>query len=393
MYTHVTVEWDAHDRHAARSHVTHQGGEGESRGREHLVRVDDIHVGADEYPHDAEAEERDGQDGRPDANVRARRPAHPEERDGDADGWAEHGVPEADLRVELLSFTAGFGLLDLLQCHPVDDRYEQEGELEADKHRDEDDVAEALSDAVRVLEDVGPSNEKCEENDIDDGQVQRHSEDDRLREHEEWSRHADLEPTEQRRLDNLMLRPEPVIPSHTPQVLRLPTQKQRRVCLGHEEEHPADHQAREDQHGPLCPPPAHDRRRPNIRTHDRAKHRPPKRSNRIKRESPRLLDTIKHVRHAATRADKRRRRRAPRKEAEDDLRAKAGRQPGRHDPDHEDGHGPRVDGVAAERLGEGTRDQAAHAHADEVQACGERLGDLAYAEGLGCLWKDGGVYA
>lgn len=153
-----------------------------------------------------------------------------------------------------------------------------------------------------------------------------------------------------------MLRPEPVVPRHTTQVLRLPTQKQRRVCLRHEEEHPADHKAREDQHSPLSPPPAHDRRRPNIRTHDSAKHRPPKRSNRIERESPRLLNTVKHIRHTPARAHKRRRGRAPRKEAEDDLRAKVGREPGRHDPDHEDGHGPRVDGVAAEGLGEGPRD-------------------------------------
>lgn len=171
MHAHVAVEREAHDRHPARSHVTHQGGEGQSRRRVHLVRVDDVHVGADEYPHDAEAEERDGQDGRPDADVRACRPAHPEERDGDADGGAEHGVPEADLRVELLSFAATFGLFDLLLCHPVDDRYEQEGELEADKHRDENDVAEALGDLVGVLKDVRPSNEEGEEDDVNDRQI------------------------------------------------------------------------------------------------------------------------------------------------------------------------------------------------------------------------------
>lgn len=124
MDAHVAVERESHDCHPTRGHVTHQGGEGQSRRREHLIRVDDVHVGADEYSHDAEAEERDGQDGRPDADVRARRPAHPEERDGDAHGRAEHGVPEADLRVELLAFAAGLGLFDLLQCHPVDDRYE-----------------------------------------------------------------------------------------------------------------------------------------------------------------------------------------------------------------------------------------------------------------------------
>lgn len=85
----VRVEGHADDRHAAGGEVPDQRYEGERGRGEDLVRVDDVHVGAEEDAGDAEAEEGGGDDRRPDADLRVIGPGHPEQGDRDSERGAE----------------------------------------------------------------------------------------------------------------------------------------------------------------------------------------------------------------------------------------------------------------------------------------------------------------
>lgn len=65
--------WDVDDGelnlHYACGKVACQSGEGQCRGGVHLVRVDDVHVCADEDCGDAEADDDGGGEGGPDGDV------------------------------------------------------------------------------------------------------------------------------------------------------------------------------------------------------------------------------------------------------------------------------------------------------------------------------------
>jgi len=149
----VLVHRHADDRHAARSQVPHQRNKRQGTRRVRLIRVDDVHVCAQEDGDNAETDQDGSHDWTPDGDRGEIRPAHPEETDGDRWG-AVHCEEKAGLAVYVQPLTVVAVAGELLLCLMVDDRDEEKVERDADEQADENDVGEPGVDAVSFLEDV-----------------------------------------------------------------------------------------------------------------------------------------------------------------------------------------------------------------------------------------------
>lgn len=98
MRPQIPIHGHPDDRHAPGSQVSHERDKRQRRRGIHLVRIDDVHVRAQEHGDDAEADDGGGDDGRPDGDGGVVGPRHPEEADGDE--WrAIHGEEEAGFAV------------------------------------------------------------------------------------------------------------------------------------------------------------------------------------------------------------------------------------------------------------------------------------------------------
>ena len=110
--------------------------------------------------------------------------------------------------------------------------------------------------SIRFREDEGIAIEKCEEDDIDDCQVQCNEYDDGLAEREdERSVESSSKSSDKGNVSDLDLSFIPIIASQLPQVCGFPLQKSRSICLGLEEDDEGKDESGNDQSNPVAPTP------------------------------------------------------------------------------------------------------------------------------------------
>ena len=181
----IAVHRNRHHHHAARGHVPDdRDGRQRARGVQ-LVAVDQVLVRGNENGQDAEAAQHAGRQRAPQRHVRARGPAHPEERQGHG-GGAEDGEPEAELGREGGCFAAAGPRAGQVLPVPLPDQRD-DGQAQGQPHDDAEEAQprEALGDAVGVGEDEGVAVQEGEEDDVDDGDVEGEYQDDGLAEEDQ----------------------------------------------------------------------------------------------------------------------------------------------------------------------------------------------------------------
>ena len=236
MHSHIRIERDPDNRHASRSTIPRHGHEPQRRSSVEIVRVNNVHIRADEDADRAETKESRSNNRRPYRDRGEIRPTHPKQTDGN-EGGAAHGEPQTDFWlgvdvIEGMGISHGVSAVrslgrggEPLLGIVVDERDKEAGQRDADVHRYPDDVGETLGKAMDVGEDVAIAVEEGEEHDIQDRHVQRDQENDRLvNGDEKLAFQGTADAAEERNLLHVHLRTEARITGLLAKLFTLPLQ-------------------------------------------------------------------------------------------------------------------------------------------------------------------------
>ena len=386
------VHGERHLDHPPRHRVAHERRAHQRTRGVALVRVDQILVRRDEDRQDAKPGRHARDDAGPRPERREIRPCHPEQAEWNH-GPADHAGQQATFGRQLMA-TRPLGGREVAFELPICPGDQAGGGAEADFHGQQAEEGLALGEAEGLAENEPVTCEECEEDDVHDGEIERDQHDDGLGGEEgegavQVVQHA---PTETRGTD-LDFGAVPLVPRDVAQVQRLPLQQGRPIRLRHEQDTGHEYQPGPDQRDPVHPAPAEDARLADPRPHHGAEHGAGEGGVGEEREHHRPLCRGPHVADAAPRRGQRRRPEQAREEAADQLRAEIGRQRRRHLKRHEEEQRHDVDGTPPDRLAERRREKGPAPEADEIEARGERLGDLADSKLQARLLDDGGVGA
>lgn len=247
----------------------------------------------------------------------------------------------------------------------IDDWDKEAGAAETETDADEGESSKALGETVYVREDEGVTIEKGEENDVDDGQVERHKHDNGLASSEhERTIESVPETTVKCFFTDLNFGFVAVVASEIPQMVGLPFQQDWRISFRLEKNHKRKHYPRNDESDPLGPSPADSGALSNEAANDRTEDWAHKGGSGEDWERVNPLHRTPKIRDGPTSASKRSRSEEASEEAECELSANIRGKPGCHNENHIYGKSSYVDWISTDGLRNRSSEEASSTETD-----------------------------